>query len=482
VKATVEPLEGNKVKVRVEVDEVEFEKDVDAAFRKLAREVRIPGFRPGKAPRRVLEARLGPAVGRGQALHDAVPEYYSQAVIEHDVDVIAAPDIDITDGEESGPVVFDAVVEVRPRVVVGGYRSLRVTIDDPSVTDEEVEEQIDRLRERFSELEVVERPAVDEDVVTIDIAGSLDGEELEGLTTDDYSYEVGRGAIVAELDESLRGASVGDILEFDAEHPDPDEERSLHFRILVKEVQAKVLPDADDEFADSASEFDTIEELRQDLRRRSVNVKRVQAQVAVREKAGEALADLVDDEIPAALVDNEMQQRLQDLAMRLQAQGMDLETYLTMSGRGQEELVGELRETAEQAVKVDLALRAIVEAEGIEVTDEDLEDEFESVAERMGVEVEQIRSQFERAGQVSAIRSDLEKRKAFDWLVEQVEVVDEAGNAIEAADLEIAAQEPVEDSGDGSEGDDLVEAGAEHTDDTASAAPAAEANEEEASE
>jgi trigger factor len=367
-------------------------------------------------------------------------------------------------------------------VVVGGYRSLRVTIDDPSVTDEEVEEQIDRLRERFSELEVVERPAVDEDVVTIDIAGSLDGEELEGLTTDDYSYEVGRGAIVAELDESLRGASVGDILEFDAEHPDPDEERSLHFRILVKEVQAKVLPDADDEFADSASEFDTIEELRQDLRRRSVNVKRVQAQVAVREKAGEALADLVDDEIPAALVDNEMQQRLQDLAMRLQAQGMDLETYLTMSGRGQEELVGELRETAEQAVKVDLALRAIVEAEGIEVTDEDLEDEFESVAERMGVEVEQIRSQFERAGQVSAIRSDLEKRKAFDWLVEQVEVVDEAGNAIEAADLEIAAQEPVEDSGDGSEGDDLVEAGAEHTDDTASAAPAAEANEEEASE
>ncbi|MEZ5144348.1 MAG: trigger factor [Acidimicrobiales bacterium] len=478
MKATVEPLEGNKVKVRVEVDEAEFEKDVDAAFRKLAREVRIPGFRPGKAPRKVLEARLGSSVGRGQALHDAVPEYYSQAVVEHDVDVIAAPEIDITEGEESGPVVFDAVVEVRPKVVVGGYRSLRVTIDSPAVTDDEIDEQIDRLRQRFAELEAVDRPAVDDDVVTIDITGSLGDEELEGLTTDDYSYEVGRGAIVPELDDELRGASVGDILEFDAEHPDPDEEQSLHFRVLVKEVQARVLPDADDDFAAEASEFETIDELRADLHRRSENVKKVQAQVALREKTGEALADLVDDEIPEALVNGEMQQRLQDLAMRLQAQGMDLETYLAMSGKGQEELVAELRETAEQAVKVDLALRAIVEAEAIEATEEDLEEEYQQVATRLDLDVDQIRSQFERAGQVEAVRSDVQKRKAFDWLIEQVEVVDEAGTAIAAADLEIEAKEPeAESSDDEIEGAD----GAEDTNDDAEAV-AAEAREEEASE
>ena len=479
MKASVEALEGNKVKVRVEVDEAEFEKDVDAAFRKLAREVRIPGFRPGKAPRKVLEARLGSGVGRGQALHDAVPEYYTKAVIEHDVDVIAAPEIDITEGEESGPVVFDAVVEVRPKVVVGGYRSLRVTIDAPAVTDEDIDEQVDRLRQRFAELEAVDRPAVDDDVVVIDISGSLGDEELEGLTTDDYSYEVGRGAIVDELDEALRGASVGDVLEFDAEHPDPDEERPLHFRVLVKEVQAKVLPDADDEFASEASEFETIDELRADLRRRSENVKKVQAQVAVREKAGEALADLVDDEIPEALVNSEMQQRLQDLAMRLQAQGMDLETYLAMSGKGQEDLVAELRETAEQAVKVDLALRAIVEAEEVEATDEDLEEEYQQVSARLDVPVDQIRSQFERAGQVEAVRSDLEKRKAFDWLIEQVEIVDEAGTVIAAADLEIEAAEPADDAGGDDDGSD--EAGAESTEDAAEAV-AAEANEEEASE
>jgi len=188
VKTSVEPLEGNKVKVSVEVDEREFDKAIDTAFKKLSREVRIPGFRPGKAPRRVLEARLGAEVGRSQALNDSIPEFYADAVKEHEVDVIAAPELELTGGEESGPVAFEAVVEVRPVVQVPGYGSLRVTIESIEPDEEEIAAQLERLRTQFGELTDVERPAAEGDFVTIDIAGSQDGEPIAQLTAEDYLY------------------------------------------------------------------------------------------------------------------------------------------------------------------------------------------------------------------------------------------------------------------------------------------------------
>jgi trigger factor len=437
VKTTVEPLEGNKVKLSVEVDEEEFESAIDSAFKKIAREVRIPGFRPGKAPRRILEARLGKDIARGQALQDALPEYYAKAVREHDVDVIAPPDIDITEGEQEGPVAFDAVVEVRPTITVAGYDSLRVTIPSPNPTDEEIDEQLERLRGQFGELETVDRPIVDDDYASIDIAGSQDGEPLEGLTADDYLYQVGSGALVPELDEQLRGSKPGDILEFDAPHPGGEDESPLHFRVLVKEVKERKLPDLDDEFANEASEFETLEELEADLRKRLSQVKKVRAQMALREKVGEALAELVVDDIPDALINSEMQERLNDLAMRLQAQGLSLEQWLTGTGRSQEDLLGELRETATTAAKVDLALRAVAEAEGIEATDDDITDEVEGAAQRLGIDGDKVRADLERADQMQAIRSDIRKRKALDHLVETVEVVDDDGSPIDRADLEI---------------------------------------------
>ena len=182
MKTSVIELEDNKVKLSVEVDEQEFETALDATFRKIAREVKVPGFRPGKAPRKLLEARLGEGVARGEALRDAIPDYYAQAVREHDVDVIAAPEIEITEGEDEGPVVFDAVVEVRPIVTVPGYDSLRVTIPRPEATDEEIDAQIDRMRRQYAELETVDREAAEGDIVTIDVTGSQDDEDLEGLT------------------------------------------------------------------------------------------------------------------------------------------------------------------------------------------------------------------------------------------------------------------------------------------------------------
>jgi trigger factor len=454
VRTSVEPLEGNKVKVLVEVDEGEFDKAIDKAFRKLANEVRIPGFRPGKAPRRVLEARFGSEVGRSQALQDAVPDYYMSAVREHDVDVIAAPELQITEGEDDGAVAFEAVVEVRPVVQVPGYGGLRVTIPSPEASEEEIDAQLERLRTQFAELEPVKRPAVDGDVVTIDIATVQDGEPVPQLTAEDYVYEVGSGAIFPEVDENLRGAEAHAVLEFEVALPEPegagdedDDEAEtparppLAFTVTVKEVKERILPDLDDAFANDASEFETLDELRADLKVRLSRVRRVQAQMNFREKTGECLAELVEEDMPEALIDKEVSERLNDLAMRLQAQGMTLEDWVAQSGRSADEIVAELRETAAQAVRVDLALRAVAEAEAIECTDEDLEMEFAQVAERMNLRAREVRKQFERAQQVPAVRSDIRKRKAFDWLLERVEIVDEDGHTIDRDALVLEAEE-----------------------------------------
>ncbi len=451
MRSTVEPLEGNKVKLTVEVDEEEFEQAVDAAFKKIAGEVNVKGFRRGKVPRKVLETRIGTQAGREQAMQDSLPEYYSNAVIEHDVDVIAAPEIEVTGGQDGGAVAFDAVVEIRPTIQVPGYGGIAVTIDRPVADDEAIDAQIDRMRDLDASLADVDRPAQEGDTVTIDIAGTLDGEAQSGLTADDYSYTVGSGAITTEVDEQLTGAKVGDILEFAATHPDPDEDRDLQFRVLVKAVKEKVLPELTDEWASEASEFETLDALRANLVDRMLRVRRAQAQMALRENVGEALAALVTEDVPEALVATEMQDRLQDLALRVQAQGMRLEQYLAMTGTDPEQFSAELRQGAEQGVKVDLALRAVAEAEGIECTDEDLDEEIEGVAVRVGQPAEEVRERFERAGQVSAIRSDIKKRKALEWLIERAEVRDADGAAIDRSELELPDDddEPDHDNADG---------------------------------
>ena len=434
MKSAVESLEDNKVKVSVEVDETEFDKAMDAAFRRISREVRIPGFRPGKAPRRILEARIGTSAAREEALREALPEYYAQAVRENDVDVIAPPEIDITAGREEGPIAFDAVVEVRPRVSVPGYGGLRVEVPRPRPSDEEIDAQIERMRGQFAELEVVDRPAIDTDQVTVDIVGSRDGEPLAGLDATDYLYEVGSASIVPELDDQVRGSKPGDILQFSAGHPDPEQD-PIDFRVLVKQVQQRVLPDLTDEWANEASEFETLDDLRADLVRRLTIVRVMQSQMALRERAASAVGELVDDELPEALVEDEMRTRLQDLGLRLQAQGVGIEQYLAATGRSQPEFVEELRTAGREAVKVDLALRAVADAEAIEVADDEVEAEIGRLAERTNQKPNQLRKVIERNGQIPELRSDLRKRKALEWIVEHVEVVDPDGQPIDRADL-----------------------------------------------
>lgn len=435
MKTVVEPLEGNKVKLSVEVDEQEFDKAVDAAFRKIAREVRIPGFRPGKAPRRLLEARIGAETARQEALREALPDYYEQALKEADVDAIAAPEIDITSGQESGAVAFDAVVEVRPQVSIAGYQGLQVTVPSLVVTDEELQRQLDRLRNQYGELRPVERAAADSDHVTIDLKAEREGSEP--LAADDYLYEVGSGMVVPELDEQLRGAKVGDILTFTS--------GEASYRVLVKDVKEKVLPEATDEWAAEASEFETLAELQDDIRTRLSLVKKVQASLAMRDEALKAVVELVGEDVPESLLREEMEHRLHDLAHRLEGQGGTIAQYLEATGTTEEQLLAEVRADAERGVKADLALRALAEAEGIEAEEDDIEQEIGRLAERFDRKPAQLRRELERGEGIAAVRSDVRKAKALAWLVEHVEVVDEEGNPIDRAELTLPterAEEP----------------------------------------
>jgi len=445
-------MEGNLVRLSVEIDEPEFDRALSDLVRTLARQVRVPGFRPGKVPRKVLEARMGGAGAlRAEALRESLPDFYAQAVVDTELDPIAQPEIDITSGENAGAVSFDAVVQVRPIVSIPGYDGLQVTLPGLAVTEDEVQRQVDRLRENDAELQTVERPAIDGDLVTIDLHGS-DATGAEVVGVDDYLYEVGSASVVPELDGELHGAKAGAILAFDAANPNEPEAR-VAFRVLVKEVKVKKLPEETDEWADESSEFSTVAELRADIEDRIGKVKLMQSQMALRQKTIEALAGLVsDDDVPEVLVDAEVNERLYDLQHRLEAQKVGLAEYFQATGTSPDELLAAVRTDAQQAVKADLALRALVEAEELTLSDEELDAEIRTMAERMDTTPADLRSQLDTAGRTGAVRSELRKSKALEWLLGHVDLFDEEGNPMAREDLELNASTDSEDeSREGSE-------------------------------
>ena len=424
------------MRLSVELDEAEVDEALDATLRRLGQQVRVPGFRPGHVPRPVLEARLGGADAlRQQAISDALPDLYAKAVADTELDPIAAPEIDLTSGAEGGPVTFDAVVEVRPTVSVAGYAGLVVTVPRPAVTEEDVDAQVDRLREQSGELVAAGRPAVDGDYVTVDVHAKRQG--AEDLDVEDFLYEVGSGSALPGLDEQLRGKSTGDILEFASSVPDDAEEQAAQVRVLVKDVKRKELPDATDEWASEASEFDTLEALRADVRDRLAKVRVVQAQMALRERGLDALVELVQDDPPASLVESEVRERLHDLGHRLEARRMTVEQFLAASGRDEESLLAEIRAEATTAVRADLALRALADAEDVDVTDEEFEEAIAEMAEQVGTSAPDLRRRLDRAGRLAAVRSDRRKAKALAWLLDHVEVVDDEGNPVSRDELRI---------------------------------------------
>jgi trigger factor len=430
VKSSVETLEGNKVKLSVNIDEDEFDRDIDQAFRKIAREVRLPGFRNGKAPRRVLEARIGLAPAREQALRDAIPTYLARAVREHDVDLIATPEVAITDGEEAGPVAFDATLQVRPEISVPGYGGLRVELPSLDATDEEVEDAVTAERRRQGELVDAGRPSVAGDFITVDLAATRDGEEVAGLNTEDWSYEVGQGWIADGFDEQVTGVLAGVERRFTATPKGTDE--PAEFVVKVTQVQELRLPELTDEWvAENIGEYDTVDAWRESIRERIAAGKLNEIRGQLIGKVTDALIGLTDIEAPEALVQSDLQHRVETTVRRLQSQGISMEQWLSATGQDSSEFVESLKAQSEEAVQVDLALRAVAAAEGIEVDDGEIGAEYQRLAVQLNEKPNQVRKVYERNDLVPDLVAQIRKSKALDWLLHHVEIVDPAGHELD---------------------------------------------------
>ncbi len=431
----IEHLADHKVRMTITIEEKEFEKSIDKAFKTLAKEVRLPGFRPGKAPRQILEKHIGYEAGRAQALNDYIPHYYIDAVDENDVDPVDYPELEVTAGEESGDVVFQAVVAVRPVVEVKGYEQLEVEVEVDPIDDEKKSQQLELLRDRHASLEDVDGAIEDSMFVTIDLAGSSDGEEIPGLSANEYLYEVGSGLIGAELDENLRGKTKGDTLEFSATLPETFGDNAgeeVDFKVEIKNVQTKNLPEVTDEWIKENTEFATLDEYQADTLKRLENIRAMQAQMQVQQKIMEALANLVEDEIPDAFVEREVDSRINAMANQSNATREQLDQYLEgLDQEARDEFMDSVKKDAVTAIKSDLAIRAIIQAENLAATDEDLEDEIKKYSEQSGEKINKIRNRIKKPGVEKQVRHDIAVSKAIKLVNESVVAKDSEGNIIE---------------------------------------------------
>ena len=418
------------VKLSIVVESDEFAADIDRAFKKIAAQVRLPGFRPGKAPRKVLEAHIGIEAARGEAINDALPAYLARAVREHDVDLIATPEVELTGGMKDGDVQFDAVCEIRPVITVPGYGGLRVELPAPHATDAEVDEAVEAERRRSGSLVIVDRPAGMGDHVTLDLAATRDGEPVPGLNTEDWVYEVGKGWVAESFDGFLVGASAGAELSFTDTPTGTD--RPADFTVKVSAVQEMVLPEVTDEWvSENVAEHDSVDAWRQAIADRLGTARLNQARNMFIDRLTSALAELVDSPVPQSMVNGDLQARVQNTVRQFQAQGIAIEQLLQITGQSEAQFVEQLREQSVKAVKVDLALRAVAAAESMEVTDDDLEREYRQIGLRSNQKADRVRRAYEQNDAVTDLVSMLLKNKALDWLVEHVEIVDTEGSPIE---------------------------------------------------
>jgi trigger factor len=445
VKSIIETLEGNKVKLSVEVDEVEFDKNIDQAFRKIAKEVRIPGFRQGKAPRKLLEAQIGIGAARSQAIQDAIPEYLSLAVREHNVDLIATPQIEVTKGEEEGVVGFDATCEIRPVITVPGYNGLRIELPALVVSETEVSDAMNSERARHGTLTDVSRSIALGDHVTLDLSGTREGNPVPGLNVEDWLYEVGKKWVSPKFDDMLIGAEVGTKVEY-SEAPNGTTDVA-EMTVIVKKVQEMVLQELTDEWvSEHVAEFDTQEAWKNSLRERLENMKLNQTRGVFVERTTAALAELVTIDAPESMVGSDLQARVRNTVEQFQAQGIQIDQWLSATGQSTEAFIESMRGESVKAVKVDLALRAVAEAQNISADDDEVDNELNRIATQAGRKVAQVRKVYEQNDALGELVAQIRKSKAVDWLLRNSTLVDPDGNAISADTL--FGEE------DGSNGDD----------------------------
>jgi trigger factor len=427
VKTTRTDESPSRIRLSIEAEADELKPAVDRAFAQLAQEVKVPGFRKGKVPRPVLQTRLGKDAIREATLREAIPLLLSQAVRDEELAPIVPPTVEVKDFEESH-IAFEAVVEVRPEIKMPELSTLVATRASATPSDDEVTEQLNRLRERFASLETVSRPARRGDYVLIDLRSYVHDVQIDQATATDLLYELGSGSFVPELDQNLDGTRTGDILKFNATLPEGFGEhagKEVSFQVLVKEVKQKNLPSLDDEFAKTASEFDSLDQLRGDIATKVSEIKRIQNDIEVRNHLMEQLIDNADVEPPESLVREEMAYRAARFADQLRSAGVTLERYLSESETTEEGLESDLRRQADRNVAARLVLEEIAKRESLTVTAEEVEEELRYHAEQSQVEPDELRKDLERSGRLAVLAGDIIRRKALNVLVERAEIRDE---------------------------------------------------------
>jgi trigger factor len=417
-------VDKDTVKLRVEVPETALAAAINAVYRRWAGQLRIPGFRKGKVPRPLIDARVGPEAVREEAVRDALPDFYRDALEAEALEAIAPPEIEVVSLDAGAPLVFEATVDIRPEVEVPELPAIEVHAPSPEVTDEDVREQLDRLRERFAELETVGREARRGDHVLIDLKGYRHDEPIEDASAPDFLYEVGSRSGPSRLDEELEGTRPGTILKFnsevDLEGQGPQE---VSFTVLVKEVKAKKLPALDDDFAKTVGEFDDLGSLEADLRERLVEVKKRAAEEETRALVLEALVNHADLDPPDKLVDGEFDHRLHHFEEDLKRLGLTLSDYARESDSTDLEVRRDIRSQAQRSVKAELLLEEIARRESIEVTQEDLGLEIAVAAARAETDPEELAKQLASSGRLPGVAADIMRRKALDHVVDNVNVV-----------------------------------------------------------
>ena len=428
MQTTVETTAPHTVKLTIEVPPEEFGKDLDRTYRSIANQIKIPGFRKGKVPKQIIDTQVGRDAVLEEFVTSSVPTYFRKAVSEEDLAPITDPDIDVQQLEPGEAFIFSATVEVRPRLSFeeSDYSGLEVTRPAVQVTDEEIDDWVERLRERFAELEPVGRPIQQGDFVTVDLTVTRGGEKVEQASREDYLYLVGSGEVGEKLDVELVGGKAGAILKVSDSLPERFGEElggaSVEVTALVKDVKARRLPDVDDAFAKTASEFDTIQQLRDDLRERLTEVKEREATAALRDLALEQMIQKVDVDLPESLVDEETDHRIRHARERAERMGVPLEQMLEAQGWDEARLREDSREHALRAIKSDLVLEAVARSASLEVSAEEIGAEIAVLAQAYGRDPKAVAKDLERTGQVVTLAGDIIRSKALDLLVERADV------------------------------------------------------------
>jgi trigger factor len=442
VKSTVETLSPTRVRLAIEVPFAELEGSLRKAYREIGGQIVIPGFRKGKVPSSVIDQRVGRGTVLNEAVQEAIPENILAAVREHEVKTLGRPEVEITDFGDGEPLKFTAEVDVRPEIVIPDLSGIEVTVDELVIGDEEIDEQVTALRERFATLKTVDRPAQDGDYVQIDMKATVDGEEVPGGSATNISHEVGSKQLLPGLDEVLVGLLAGAETSFQTQLVGGDYAgRDADVAVTVRTVKEKELPALDDEFAQLASEFDTLEELRGDVRERLTRVKKVEQIYAARDKALEALVAAAEIPAPAGVVREEVEHRKQAMVDQLERIGASLEEYLAAEEKTEEQIDTELTEAATEGVKIQLLLDTLAEGEDVQVSDDEFGHEIVHRAQRAGLQPQQYYDQLMRSGAAAAVFGDVRRGKALGLVLERVKINDAAGNPISVEELRAASDE-----------------------------------------